>query len=40
MATTPKLQITLDSEGRNGTFLIDDEDHTLGNSLRFVISNK
>jgi DNA-directed RNA polymerase subunit L len=34
------LEIKTDAEGRNATFLIGEEDHTLGNSLRYVIATK
>ena len=34
------LQVKTDQAGRNATFVIDDEDHTLGNTLRYVISCK
>lgn len=41
MQQTPStLKITTDSNGRNATFVIDDEDHTVGNSLRYVVSTK
>lgn len=34
------LEIKADTGDRNATFVIGDEDHTLGNALRYTISTK
>lgn len=35
-----ELEIKSDDGGKNATFIIGDEDHTLGNALRYTVSNK
>ena len=35
-----KLRIKTDTDGKNATFYVRDEDHTLGNALRYIISQK
>ena len=38
---TEKVQIVTDgTNDKNATFVIDDEDHTLGNAIRFALANK
>ena len=38
---TEKVQIITDATNeKNATFVFDDEDHTLGNALRFALANK
>ncbi|KAK2958455.1 putative DNA-directed RNA polymerases I and III 16 kDa polypeptide [Blattamonas nauphoetae] len=36
--STLKLQIVQDSDEKNATFIFENEDHTLGNPLRYVLS--
>jgi DNA-directed RNA polymerase subunit L len=38
MAAT--MELGSDADPRNATFSISDEDHTLGNSLRFVLNKE